>query len=362
MSCDCPPLHWVVPDDGDPIVRANYTNPITDQVEWYDADIVESGQFLGYLIQDVTQNSVASRSVKTRISSSGGGVLGPTRTMERRLDFTVLLFACNELAMQYGFRYLTDALHSGGCDDACTLCDAEFRDSCGPIEGTPDQADLDRGRWLLKNVGCIEGPIWDEAPVQGMTANIRSVKFSLVSEYPWKFKCPEVVEANLSLAGYDSWAADCTNVLHALCEQEYVYASVTEPLVIGETALIINVTAGDAPLRHVEISIIPDRDGYESAPETAPVGYTPATPCDYIRIRSLPASATLTYDTAIESITVQLPGGAIVDGSPYLSPKEGNPPTFPTVRCGKIAIRVGAAECSVVGNAHVSVQSVHREI
>ena len=172
MTCDCPPLRWVAPETIlDPMVGVSYVDPITDQAPWYDPDIPESGQFFGFLIQEVTQNSVASRTAVTRVSSSGGGVLGPVRNKERRLDFTVIMFGCNELAMEYGFRYLMDTLGSGGCDDPCTLCDAEYRDSCPPLPYGPSYEALDRGRWILKNVGMVEGPKLGKAPVEGEWAS-----------------------------------------------------------------------------------------------------------------------------------------------------------------------------------------------
>lgn len=361
MTCNCPPLHWEIPDDGGPPVEAVYTNPITDQAPWFDADIPESGQFLGFLVHDVTMNSVASRSITTRISSSGGGVLGPIRNKERRFDFQVLMFACNEAAMEYGMRFLTDALGSGGCDDGCTTCDAEFRDSCPPITN-PNLAQLNTGRWILKNVGAVEGPTWDKPPVEGMQCNVRMVKFSLASEYPWKFKCPVDVCTNEPLVGLPEWTGDCDNIDAFFCEQAYVYCSVNEPLILGETALVISVTAGSVALEHIDINITPDKFGYECDPDSRPAGYQVATPCDSIHVPFLPASSTLVYDTSTETITLLTPGGGVQDGSYLISTTVGTPPTFPTLRCGNFCISLAVSECSVQGSPTWSVQSVHREI
>lgn len=361
MTCDCPPLHWLIPDDGGDPVQATYTNPISDQAPWFDADIPESGKFLGFLISDVTMNSVASRQVSTRISSSGGGVLGPIRNKERKFDFTVLMFGCNESALEYGMRFLTDALASPGCDDGCTLCDAEFRDACPAVNGS--SASLDVGRWILKNVGLVgEGPTWDTPPVEGMQCNVRRVKFSIASEYAWKFKCPVDVCIDLPLAQEDPWTPTCDNVEAFFCNDEYVTCSVTEPLIIGETAMIIKVQAGSLPLEHIKISVTPDKFGYECSPETAPNGYTPQTPCDEITIPYIPANTFMTYDTSIEEITVTYPGGGVVDGTPFISTVVGRPPTFPTVRCGQFCVKVSASECSVDDASTVSIQSVHREV
>lgn len=361
MTCDCPPLHWLIPDDGGNPEPATYTNPVSDQAPWFDADIPESGKFLGFLISDVTMNSVVSRTATTRVSSSGGGVLGPIRNKERRFDFTVLLFGCNETALEYGMRFLIDSLGSSGCDDGCTLCDAEFRDSCPAVDGS--LTSLNTGRWILKNVGLVgEGPTWDTPPVEGMQCNVRRVKFSIASEYPWKFKCPEDVCIDLPLAGEPDWSVNCTNLSSIMCEHQYARCSITEPRIIGETAMIIKVTAGSTPLQHVKIAITPDKFGYECDPDTAPDGYVPLTPCDEISIPYLPANTVLVYDTSIEEITVTYPGGGIVDGTPFISTKVGRPPTFPTVRCGTFCVSVGASECSVDDATTISIQSVHREV
>lgn len=361
LKCDCPPLHWVF-DDNDVPQPATYTTPEADQAPWFDASIPESGDFFGFLIEEVTQGaSVASRSVTTRVSSSGGGVIGPLRNRERRWDFTVLMFACNELAMEYGFRYLTDALGTQGCSDGCTLCDAEFRDSCPQVDGT--NPSLNKGRWLLKNVGLVEGPIWGENPVNnGQGCNIRRATFSIASEYPWKFKCPVTECSNVALAGYPSDGTNCDNWSEILCGKQEVSCSVSEGLIIGETGLIIEVQAGSVPLQHIEIAIRPDKFGYECDAGTRPPGYTRSDPCDLIYIPEIPASSRLVYDTSVELVQVILPGGGITEGISYIATDEGRPPTFPTLRCGEFCVSVAVSECSVIGSPTVTISSVHREI
>lgn len=359
LKCDCPPLHWVF-EDVVPL-PAVYTTPEADQAPWFDASIPESAHFFGFQIEEVTQaTGISARSITTRVSSSGGGVLGPLRARERRYDFTVLMFACNESAMEYGFRYLTDALGMAGCDDGCTLCDAEFRDSCPQVDGTVPS--LNKGRWILKNVGLVEGPVWGDNPLSGSSCNIRRVTFSIASEFPWKFKCPVVECSNVALAGYPSDGTNCDNWTEILCGTQEVSCSVAEGLIIGETGLIIEVQAGSVPLQHIEIAVRPDKFGYECDEGSRPVGYTRVEPCDLIYIPYLPASAKLIYDTAVESVQVMYPGGGLVDGTSFISTAEGRPPTFPTLRCGEFCISVSVSECSVVGNPTVSVTSVHREI
>lgn len=358
LKCNCDPLNWAWGTNDQP-VPAQYTNPATDDAPWYDASIPESLGFLGFMIEEVKENAISARTIVTRLSSSGGGTLGPLRSKERRLDFTVLMFACNELSMEYGFRYLTDALSSSGCDDDCVLCDAEFRDSCPPVDGS--SASLNRGRWLLKNVGLVEGPVWGDPPIKS-SCNLRRATFSLVSEYPWKFKCPVVECSGLEFAGTPADTAGCANATDILCGAHEVSCAISESLIIGETGLVISVQAGTVPLQHIEIAIRPDKFGYECNAGSRPVGYTRVDPCDLIYIPYLPASHTLVYDTSLETITVQVPGGGVYNGTALVSTDEGSPPTYPSLRCGDFCVSVSASECSVVGSPTVSISSVHREI
>lgn len=359
LTCDCPPLHWTQEDDG-AWVPAVYTNPATDQVAWFDASIPESGEFLGFMIESITQDqSVTSRNFTTRLSSSGGGTIGPLRNRERVLNFSVLMFACNEAAMEYGFRFLNDALMTRGCDTGSELCDAEFRDSCPPVDGF--DATLDQGRWLLKNIAAVDGPTWGDLPLAGSACNMRRVNFTLVSEFPWKFKCDQFVDTE-NLAGFPAAGASCVNWDEILCGQQEVSVSVSEDLVIGETGLIIEVTAGTIDLQHVKIAIRPDPYGYEVNEGSRPAGYTRTEPCDLIYIPALPASHKLVYNTSIEEISVIAPGGGKFDGTAFIAATEGYAPTFPTLRCGAFAVSISASECSVVGSPSISVSSVHREI
>lgn len=359
FKCECQPLHWVFGANDLPL-PGSYTTPAADQAPWYDASIPESGQFFGFIVEDVVMNVVASRTVRSRTSASGGGVIGPVRNRERKLDFTVLMFGCNELAMEYGFRYLNDALNSPGCDDGCTLCDAEFRDSCPNVDGS--LVSLNKGRWILKNCAAVEGPRLETPPLEGSQCNMRRVTFSIASEFPYKFKCP-VVQCNaVALAGFPAPGVNCDNWSNILCGTNEVQCSVSEPLIIGETGMIIEVAAGSVPLQHIQIAVRPDKFGYECNVSSRPAGYTRVEPCDLIYVPEIPANSTLIYDTSIESIVVRVAGGGEYEGTPFIATAEGRPPTYPTLRCGDFCVSISVSECSVIGSPTVTVRSVHREI
>ena len=374
LSCDCAPLNYYF-DDSCVSHAATYTNPISDAAPWYDADINESGHFLGFLIEDVNVGTVATRTSTTNVTRLGGGSIGGVRYKERRMDFTVLMFGCNDLALEYGFRYLTDSLTNGGCDtgcgtdcggtsgDECALCSAEYRESCTSVDVGNLAASLSKGRWILKNVGLVDGPSWGDPPIAQATCNIRRVTFSLVSEIPWRFKCPVAECTDVALPTYPTLEADCSNWTDMMCgDTQEISCSVTETLAVGETGLIISVSAGSVPLQHIQIDIRPDVSGYECNPETRPVDYVRVDPYDSIVIPEIPAGSTITYDTSIGDIWLTTSNGSIEDGAPYIDTDIGMAPTYPTLRCGPFCVSISVSECSVIGSPTVTIQSVHREI
>jgi hypothetical protein len=359
----CTILNWTSEDrlTVDPV---SYDSPITDGAPWIDSSYPESYRFLGFTIERVNKPTHIRRTVTPKISGSGGGVLEAMRPTAQQMEFEVLLFACDELAMEYGFRYLVNALAGGGCDDPCTLCELEYRDSCPSYAGeTPTIDEYNQGLWILKNVGITVAPDWMDPPIEGLTHYVRRAKFTIASELPWKFNCPVtcVEDETFTLTPPTLPCGDDFESL--FCRQTAVSCSVTEPTQVGETAFIINITAGGSKtLSGIEIRIIPDVYGWVCDPDSAPPGYVDPDPCDLVYIEDLPAGYTLSYDTSVESVVVTTNAGVVQDGTPYLSfDGIGGPPTYPVVRCGAYCVQVVVDECSVSDGAKVTIESVHRE-
>jgi uncharacterized delta-60 repeat protein len=163
---------------------------------WYDADVAASGRFLGYIIEEFTGlESPAKRDIVPKMSGSGGGVFGPSRNNPRQFQISALMFACDQEAMDYGFRYLKDALGYWACSK-CETCDMEFATACQPLDAFPNgyyqppaQTDVLRNRWTVYGVGLVEGPTYAEAPIPRVACNIRRVQFILAAEDPWLYEC-----------------------------------------------------------------------------------------------------------------------------------------------------------------------------
>lgn len=361
-TCDCDALKWevYVDEDGDEtVIPAVYVAPDVDGAPWYDPDEPASAGFLGFLVNDVTMESVVSRSVTTRATAYGGGILGPLRRKERQMTFSVRLFACDQESMQYGFRYLTEALGGVGCDDDCTLCEAEYRDNCVVFGDPPTVAELQSNMWILKNVGLVSGPTFLPLPSPSFACNVQDATFTIASEEPYKYRCPVTEVDGQAFVGMPP---TCQSLDSWFCDQSVICNSVEENINIGETALIVQVQAGPKALGDVRIEITPDPFGWVCDPSDAPPGYIPPDPCAYIRLTDVPSGARLIYDTSIERIYIVLPGGDVVDGTPYLDPRVEDIPSYPVLRCGTFCVCVSVERCSVSTGASLTLQSVHREI
>lgn len=179
MDCDCDPLYWTTDATPDPVV---YVSPATDPAPWFAAGLAESADFLGYHVLNVVRPNQVARTVTQRLGRSGGGVLGPLNRSPIRFDFQVLLFACDDLAMEYGYRFLANRL---ACLNFSTQCDRGslvYRDSCQDITGSPTQSAVNAGRWRIGNALLINGPVWGDDPIPGMRKHIRRVDFSISGE------------------------------------------------------------------------------------------------------------------------------------------------------------------------------------
>lgn len=359
---NCDILHYEFSADGTSIVESNMTIPAAD-APWVDSSYPESARFMGFYISNVTKPSHVGRSISQKISGFGGGILETIRATAQEFEIEVFLFACDQAAMEFGFRYLTSSLAGGGCDPACTLCDVEFRDSCHDVGvGTPTVDEFNQGLWVLRNCGITAAPEWIDPPVQGMNFFARRARFRFASELPWKFTCPvtcTMTEAFEVPAPTLPCGADFDSLF---CGESAVVCSMDEPSIVGETGAIIELYAGTETLSGIQLQIIPDEYGWVADPDSAPPGFTNPDPCDLVVVRDLPAYHALIYDTTIEQVYVRTPWGELVDGTPYLDFDDGNPPGFPVVRCGSFAIRVRVDECAVTATTWVTIKTAHREL
>lgn len=365
IGCDCPTLDYSYDCcnlDAVAIPSEPYRTPALDLAPWYDPDIPESAFFMGMMIESVEglEMSPTVRNVQRRTTGGGGGALGPLRRTERRMKFTVLMFACDECSMEYGMRWLIWQLASGGCSD-CELCDAEVLTCCNGLTGIDPvtNRDLDTGRWQLKDVGLTDGPKIVDGPIEGMSCYVRRVEFELTSEQAWMYKCPTVCIENEPFP-----IGDPCDIEAWFCGPDpKICCRIEETKDIGETAITVVIDAREE-LRNVVITVTPDQFGYVCDPDSIPPGlvFVPP-PCQTIVIPLMPEGYRFELNSEEEKITMTKPGHIVEDGTAYIQTEPGEAPQFITVSCGAYCVCVSAELCAPDGSTStVSIYGTHREL
>lgn len=359
VNCGCNALNWTATSPGaTPQAVTPYTTPAADAAPWYTATVPESAHFWGWMVEKVEAmaGTPITRSVNDRISSFGGAALGMLRRKGRMMKITLLGFGGYESAMDYGFRWLVDTLTSE--NESGELCDMTVRTACPTFTGSPTYSQWDTGRWTFKDVGVVEGPLYEEHPTPSATCNVRRVSFTVAASVPFGHKCPtQVMTDSTWITNLWTNPATCpplTWVCTPGSDKTCVNISSASPL--GEDAIVVEVTAGTRDIYNLLVTITPN-----------PLGRTCSTladtPCDTIKITSLPSGYVLRYDSVMQSVTVTLPGGEVRDGTSLIDTSTGTPPTFPAVRGGQFCVCISSDRCSWdADGAKASVWTVHREL
>lgn len=168
-----------------------YTTPDTDPAPWYDVDLPETGEFLGFLPLSVTglEDNPRARNVTNAVG--GGGVFGPVRDLPRTITVTGLLVGTTCCGADFGIHYLTEAL-AGCTGDSCDGDCVELFNCC-PDESMTREEFLERHRRTLRRTALVSGPTVIERVGTGSCArttcsaggDIIQVEFVLVAASPW---------------------------------------------------------------------------------------------------------------------------------------------------------------------------------
>lgn len=183
------------PFDGLP---SEYTDPITDEVCWYDPLIPESAEFLGVYITKVTglRASTFARSPQENIGS--GVTLGRPSTGSRVFQVEALVVATSCCGMDYGLEYLRRTLELGGCGVGKCLEGCGDLGNCGLTCITArvccPEGEVDNGLRKWVNVGLVDGlaPVEDDTSASCKCC-MQRITFTLQSEDRYAFGCEPVV-------------------------------------------------------------------------------------------------------------------------------------------------------------------------
>lgn len=172
-----------------------YTSPDDpdNPAEWYDPDVPESAEFAGFLLLSVegADDHPVRRSVTTAVV--GGGVLGPARVQPRSLVFTVVALGASCCGVDYGIRWLAQALQ--GCTGSQCGGDCVHMYACCPPDDLTPQEWTDRYLRTYRRVALTDGPRVTARVGDGdcrtgqcsVGADLVTVEFTLTAATPWAY-------------------------------------------------------------------------------------------------------------------------------------------------------------------------------
>lgn len=238
-----------------------YTNPIDDEVCWYDPAVPESAEFLGVIIlNNPVQSSTASREVKDGFLQ--GSVLGRLKLKGRAFVFEVILIATSCEGMNYGEEWLRRLLEDGPCaNDVNVGCETCFGRRLSTRVHCPQGDATDNGIHEWFDVGLVDG--LTEVEGEGGKGNcccaIKKFTFTMQSGSPFSFSnvATEICVQEASEDSYTrcyNWLTDCFDCCDTGfdCDRcKYDPVCTCFPFIIPEPELPGNECIGCEPLARI---------------------------------------------------------------------------------------------------------------
>jgi hypothetical protein len=373
LSCGC------AADDLGP-----YVSPAVDAAPWYDARAPESAEFLGLVLSTVDglDGSPLTRSASA-LATTDGGVLSRLRLSYRELTFTGTLYAVSECGLEYGRRWLTEAVKGLPCDD-CDLDQLCVRVCCPPADGP------DTGLKTLLRVGVTSPPAYTY-PLEQCRCYIADVTWQMTAETPWVFDDP----ITAGVLRFDAGTAHCIDVCSTACPDEeptdssltqsycepwcrtdIVCATVPRQPDWCDAASLITVTNGGSRLTRLVLKFWENEsrlsdlyedtysDTYIFEPVTVCADVSPdfwrcLPPCNIIGVSYLPASGTLTLDGRTHRADVSYSDGSREPGDKYVTGWFGAI-DYQDFGCANMCVCGYASTEDLSSNVSVTVQYVPR--
>lgn len=369
-----------------------YDTPATDPAPWYDADVPESADFLGFLpltIDGIDDPYPVTRTMTQAVT--GGGALGPARVQPRTWTVTGLLIGASCCGVGYGLQWLSRA--ALGCTGSACGGDCATTFFCCPEEEmTPEDFNA-RYRRTFRRTALLSGPtITGRAGGGDCTdrcggAEILTVEMVFGSATPWAYTDPvEVLSVSLPEVGDEcvQWclqeSADgagepgecavgschlkaCTDSATG-CEDPDCPPAVPPTATAGsscfctplayecdcyeldltdrpnwsEDAPMFELSSGAAPLRGVQIAIY-ERLGADEGLTCEEL--TVKRRCEPIaewNINYLAADAVLTLDGEVGRATLTCRG--VCTSATNVVGRDGGAPVWPTLDCASYVVQV----------------------
>lgn len=334
-----------------PVPVAAYVSPTADPAPWYDPvnPDPDAANFLGAWVTDVQVGPAYDRNVYN--AARTGGRLGPQRLNVREITVTVTLWGATCCGARYGIKYLNEALRAW-CSD-CELSELTYMPCCPP-DGTTDFRDYAKRMLGVGTTSGLEITRRDGPGCCSTCAPIIEGVFTITASYPWEYGCnidcldrttfpPEPAPTGCpSDPASHPWTEWWTGRRLLCCEVDC-------PGVVEDRAPIIKLYTGanDLPSARFYFKLL--KEG-----ETCPTSSIfiqgcdplPDVYCTVFDVIGVPNSSILTFDTSTQRLTIQLPGGTVMDATNLALPPPGSTLEWPTITQQAMCVCVGVPYCA----------------
>jgi hypothetical protein len=179
-----------------------FKSPAADPAPWYDPLAYGSAAFLGLVLLDIQgYDSTIQRPITPRVGGLGGGIFAGQRRLPRVWKFRGALVNGSDAGAEYGLRWLTSILESGGCDN-CSTYSLRVRLSCPPANCSDDS----QGEWTSYDAALVDGPHEVEKYAVGGVPDALigcrdyvTVEFTVVAANPFLYKREQLCRAATTL-------------------------------------------------------------------------------------------------------------------------------------------------------------------
>lgn len=207
--CGCDTIDRSMIDTEVPPEPNSYDTPATDPAPWYDPDLPETADFLGFMPLSITGLNDSPRARNVTNAVGGGGIFGPSRALPRTIVVSGLLIGASCCGAEFGLHYLGEAL--AGCTGDTCEGDCIEMFNCCPDATMPRAEFLAKHRRTFRRTALVSGPTETgrvgtgggcARGACGVNGDIIEVEFTLVAASPWPWTDPiELLNVGLPIGG-----------------------------------------------------------------------------------------------------------------------------------------------------------------
>lgn len=349
-----------------------YVSPAADGASWYDPEVPESANFLGFYPLELQGFTKSTRTGSANESTHDGGFVSRIRAKTRDLRVRGLLIGTNVEAAEVGMSWLKNVVQGSACID-CGGDDMCFMLSCPVVSEYDSEAVMDaateRVMRHLRDVTCVAGP----EPINEY--NLRNgghmieVELTFVAGVPHLYSDLHYVAKaeGTTLTTLDPSASIFTVSTLPACtfEPEILplqdplcppipdppYAPALEAHMCGDepasyfsyaihipasmnhawndSVPILTIKTGEQAVRHVRIRFLP------RIPETAAAAsLDPCSACSSFILHYIPGSSVAVIDGMTERVSIQRSNAAAQSGEHLVTGVGTDVFQWPILGCG----------------------------